>query len=100
MQKKKMTYRKLLSKDRILFLWKVCCEILNSALVNTSDRESGKAYFLQLVEGNEELSEIEKRYCREIFVYEFELSNARDKRGKPRECDKCQTIRYSDKFCE
>jgi len=59
-----------------------------------------KTYFLQLVEGNEELSEIEKRYCRERFIYDFELYNAMDKLGEPRECDKCQTTRYSDKYCE
>src|SRR5437588_9936913 len=66
----------------------------------TSDRESGKAYFLQLVEENEELSEVEKRYCRERNIYFFELKNAVDKEGEPRECDKCKTTRYSDKYCE
>src|SRR5207237_5873461 len=47
-----------------------------------------------------ELSEIEKQYCRERFIYFFELKNETNKLGKPRECDKCQTTRYSDKFCE
>src|SRR5439155_12161102 len=47
-----------------------------------------------------ELSEIEKRYCREKCVYVFELNNVRGKKGKPRECEKCKTTRYSDKFCE
>src|SRR5439155_18043371 len=47
-----------------------------------------------------ELSEIEKRYCREKCVYVFELNNVRGKKGKPRECDKCKMTRYSDKFCE
>src|SRR3989440_10124037 len=69
-------------------------------LVNTSDRESEKAYFLRLVEGNEELSEIKKRYCRERFIYGFELQNAVYRYGVPRECDKCQTTRYSDEYCE
>src|SRR5204863_8256477 len=59
-----------------------------------------KTYFLQLVERNGELSEIEKQYCRERFIYSFELNNARYKLGEPRECDKCQTTRYSDKYCE
>src|SRR5438874_2328923 len=72
----------------------------NNAVANTPYGENRKAHFLQLVEGNEELSEIEKRYCRERFIYEFELINARYKLGKPRECDKCQTTRYSDKYCE
>src|SRR6266511_3505138 len=73
----------------------------NNTLANvSSDRESQKAYFLQLVEGNEELSEIGKRYCRERFIYKFELQSAVYKWGEPRECDKCQTTRYSDKYCE
>src|SRR5438876_10556183 len=74
--------------------------MFNNAAANTPDRESRKAYFLQLVEGNEELSEIEKQYCRENYIYEFELQIARYKLGEPRECDKCQTTRYSDKYCE
>ena len=99
----KMSFGKLLSgisEDRQLFVRKVYNKMNDNASINTSDRENQKAYFLQLVEGNEELSEIEKRYCRERFIYDFELQNARNKRGEPRECDKCQTMRYSDKFCE
>jgi len=89
-----------LSGDRILFVLEVYSEMNNNALANTSDRESGKAYFLQLVDENEELSEIEKQWCREEYIYWFELQNARNKEGEPRECDKCQTTRYSDRFCE
>src|SRR5438094_7444872 len=98
-----MSYERLLSEvseDKRLFVWKVYSEMDNNAMVNTPDEESRKAYFLQLVEGNEELSEIEKRYCRERKIYDFELRNAVNKWGEPRECDKCQTTRYSDKFCE
>src|SRR5437764_15313348 len=69
-------------------------------MANTRGRESKKAYFLQLVEGNEELSELEKQWCREKYIYSFELHNAKHKNGKPRECDKCQTMRYSDRYCE
>src|SRR5437763_13012851 len=74
--------------------------MFNNATVNTPDRERGKAYFLQLVEGNEELSENEKRYCKGRYIYVFELNSAMYKLGEPRECDKCQTTRYSDRFCE
>src|SRR6185369_12525545 len=98
-----MSFNKLLprlSKDRKLFIWKVYDEMHNNAGVNTPDRESAKAHFLRLVEGNEELSEIEKQYCREKYIYGFELNNAVHKWGEPRECDKCQTTRYSDKYCE
>ena len=72
----------------------------NNALASTHDKESAKAYLLRLINGNEELSEIEKRWCREKFIYWFELHNAVYKYGEPRECDKCQTTRYSNKYCE
>ena len=45
-------------------------------------RESAKAYFLQLVKGNKELSEIEKQWCRERKIYNFELQNAEYKNDK------------------
>src|SRR5437660_5379834 len=95
-----MSFYRLLSEDKKLFVRKVYNEMNNSAVVSIHSRESRKAHFLRLVEGNEELSEIEKRYCREKYIYEFESQNARGKLGEPRECDKCQTTRYSDKYCE
>src|SRR5437764_7147562 len=98
-----MSYNILLSnfsEDRQSFLHKAHSEMHSNAMINTSDRENHKVYFLQLVEGNKELSEIEKQYCREKIIYGFELSNAKHKKGKPRECDKCKATRYSDKFCE
>ena len=57
-------------------------------------------YFLQLVNGNEQLSKIEKEFCREQYIYDFELMNALYKLGKPLECKKCKLTRYSNKFCE
>src|SRR5438874_6160872 len=99
-----MSFEKLLlglSEDRELFVRKVCNEMDKNAIANAhGNRENQKTYFLQLVEGNGELSEIEKRYCRERFIYDFELNNALYKLGEPRECKKCQTTRYSDKYCE
>jgi len=64
-----------LSKDRKLFVWKVYNEMVDNAFANTRGRENHQAYFLRLVEGNEELSEIEKKYCREEYIYVFELNN-------------------------
>ena len=98
-----MSHDKLLSEvpeDRRLFIQKLYNEINDNATANTSDRERKKAYFLRLVRGNRELSKIEKRYCRERYIYYFELQNSAYKMGEPRECDKCQTTRYSDKYCE
>ena len=98
-----MSHDKLLlelSQDRKLFVHKALNEMVNNADVNTSGREKKKTYFLQLVERNEELSEIEKQWCREKFIYWFELHNAKNKSGKPRGCDNCKAIRYSDRFCE
>ncbi len=99
-----MAFYRLLSgvsNDRELFIHKVYNEMDNNAIANAhGSEENRKTYFLQLVEGNGELSEIEKQWCRERFIYDFELKNARDKEGEPRECDKCQTTRYSDRYCE
>src|SRR5437660_8327592 len=85
--KVKMSFERLLSgrvsEDRKLFVRKVHKEMYVNADVNMRDRESRKAYFLQLVEGNEELSEIEKRYCRERYIYHFELQNAMYEWGEP-----------------
>src|SRR5436309_12990658 len=95
-----MSFDRLLSGDRKSFVWKVYGEMNGNVLANISDRGSKKACFLQLVRGNEELSELEKQWCREKYIYCFELSNAKYKYGKPRECERCQTTRYSDRFCE
>ena len=95
-----MSYKKLLSEDKKSFVRKVYSEMYNNAMANTHNRESKKIYFLQLVERNEELSEIEKQWCREKIIYGFELHNAKNKSGKPRGCDNCKAIRYSDRFCE
>ena len=72
----------------------------DNAIANTQSIENWKTYFLQLVERNEQLSENEKQYCREYFIYEFELYNAMYKWGEPRGCNKCKMTRYSDRFCE
>ena len=71
----------------------------DNALGN-SDRESRKDYFFSLVKKNKELSENEKEYCKERLIYNFELKSARDKLGKPKECNKCKLTKYSDRFCE
>src|SRR5437763_10562179 len=99
-----MSYQRLLlvrvSEDRRSFVYKVFNELNNNSIENAyGSRKNQKAYFLQLVEGNGELSELEKRYCREKMIYSFELDNATCKYGEPRECNKCQTTRYSDRFC-
>jgi len=95
-----MSHKRLLSEDKKPFVWNVYNEMDDNAMANTRGRESKKAYFLQLVEGNEELSENEKQWCREEFIYVVELENAMHKFGEPRECERCQTTRYSDRFCE
>jgi len=55
---------------------------------------------LQLVEKNKEISEKEKEYCSEKIIYSLELNNALYKLGKPLECKKCNSTRYSDRYCE
>ena len=94
-----MSFARLLPEDRKLSVHKIYDEMNNNTVSNVPDRESEKAYFLQLVKRKEELSEVEKRYCRERKIYFFELHNALYKQGEPRECDKCKMTRYSDKYC-
>src|SRR5436309_14956012 len=71
-----------------------------SAFPTVADGENMKVYFLQLVNGNKQLSEKEKEYCREKYIYESELNNALYKWGKPVDCKKCKSTRYSNRFCE
>jgi hypothetical protein len=94
-----MSHNKLLSLEREDLVYKIYNEMRNNADVN-SDKESRKDYFFSLVEKNKELSENEKEYCKEKFIYSFELRNARDKSGKPKECNKCKLTKYSDRLCE
>src|SRR5690348_7709054 len=89
-----------LSTERKQFVWKIYNEMENNAISTIPDRENRKEYFLQLVDGNKQLSEIEKKICREKYIYGFELMNALYKWGKPFECKKCKSTRYSNKFCE
>ena len=93
-----MSFHKLLSPDREEFVDKIYSEMTSSAIVNAPDNQ--KIFFLQLVEKNKEISEKEKEYCRERFIYFFELNNVLYKYGKPFECKKCNSTRYSDRYCE
>ena len=98
-----MSYNELfnsLSPVRQDFVGKIYNEMDNNATTNASDREDEKKKFLQLVEKNKEISEKEKEYCREYFIYLFENQNALHKLGKPLECKKCNSTRYSDRYCE
>ena len=84
-----MSFNKLLlslSPERENFVYKIDNEMRNDASAN-SDIESRKDYFFSLVKKNKELSENEKEYCKEEFIYQDELQNARDKMGKPKECN-------------
>src|SRR5437763_3373095 len=99
-----MSYERLLSSERRDFVRKVDNEMRNNALsvfpTDPTDRENRKVYFLQLVNGNKQLSEKEKEYCRERYIYESELDNASYKWSKPVDCKKCKSTRYSNRFCE
>ena len=81
-----MSFNRLLSgvpNDKKLFIYKVYNEMDNNAIAKAhGNEENRKTYFLQLVEGNGELSEIEKQWCRERFIYNFELQNAEYKNDK------------------
>ena len=94
-----MSFAKLLTPDREELSHKIYNGIHDNANANC-ERDSRKDYFCSLVKKNKELSENEKEFCKEKFIYQFELDNATDKRGEPRECNNCKTTRYSDKYCE
>ena len=94
-----MSYVELLSPERRKFAYKTYNEMRYNARVN-SDEESRKDYFFSLVKKNKELSENEKEFCKENFIYYFELNSITYKWGKPKECNKCKLTRYSDRFCE
>ena len=89
-----------LSPDRKDFVDKIFNEMDNNANTNALYRKDYKKKFLQLVEKNKEISEKEKEYLRERYIYFFELQNALHKWGKPLECKKCNSTRYSDRYCE
>jgi hypothetical protein len=55
---------------------------------------------LSLVTESNKLLENEKEYCRERYIFDFELNNAVYKWGKAKECNKCKLTRYSSKYCE
>ena len=94
-----MSFINLLSPDRRNFVNEIFIEMSN-ATTNTYDRENKRNRFLQLVKENKELFENEKEYCRETFIYNFELNNILYGFGEPRECKNCSLTKYSDRFCE
>ena len=95
-----MSFSQLLSEERVTFVFKIHNGMFDNANSTIPNRKNRKQYFLQLVNGNEQLSENEKEYCRERYIYDFELRSALEKVGEPFECKKCKLTRYSDRFCE
>src|SRR5690348_7451439 len=72
----------------------IASDIYDNDSSNTSFREIQKATFLSLVTENNKLLENEKEYCKERFIYDFELDNAVYKVGEPKGCNKCKFTRY------
>src|SRR2546430_13266256 len=103
-------YSNLIPSDKLEFIRKIYTELnVNATSIanntynygsETPYKEFEKDIFLSLVNERNEFLENEKRYCKERFLYYYELTNVTDKQGKPRECSKCGLIRYSDKYCE
>jgi len=94
---------------RLETLHRICNEINNNAssiakcihnASNVSYREMHKAAFFSLVDENIKLSRQEKKYCKNLYVYEFELNNVAYKWGTPKRCLNCKLTRYSEKYCE
>ena len=69
-----MSHNRLLlgtSNDRRLFTYEVYNEMNDNAIANTHGRENQEIYFFQLVQRNEQLSEMKNKHCREYFIYDF-----------------------------
>src|SRR6266511_3874523 len=64
------------------------------------DPEMHKHIFFSLINENKELPENDKGYCKERYIYHFELNHARNKTCRPRKCNKCNLTIYSTIFCE
>src|SRR5947208_10326597 len=99
-----MSFERLLSHDRREFVYKVDSEtyensvliandIYNNDPLNSYFNEIHKNAFLSLVNANEKLLTNEKEYCKEKFIYEFELKYARHEIGEPRKCKDCNMTR-------
>ena len=74
LQKKslKMSHDQLLSSlspERKQFVWKIYNEMVDNAYSTIPDRENEKEYFLQLVDRNKQLSEIEKKNIVEKNIF-------------------------------
>src|SRR5437764_5428385 len=105
-----MLFEELVSSDRKDFVHKTYNKIIDNAgsIVNKthnnnsiiSIREACKVTFLSLVADNKELLEIEKEYCRETYIHEFELANATVKLAEPKVCKRCKSTKYSKRYCE
>ena len=94
-----------ISSDRREFVYKIYYEIISNSVSITNDtyndnsseipeREVRKTTFLSLVTETNKLLENEKEFCKERYIYEFELSKAIHKSGEPKECSKCKLTRY------
>lgn len=94
-----MSLDKLVSYDRKEFVLKIFDEI-NHYIMANAPRNNYKDLFGSLVDKNKSLLEDEKIYCKEKSIYNFEFVNALYKIGIPVKCNKCNSIRYSDRFCE
>src|SRR5437763_6490958 len=73
---------------------------LNGLVLDISYKEIREAAFLMLLTRNNQLTESEKEYCKEDFIYISELKDAVYKYGESRVCNKCKLTRYSNRFCE
>src|SRR5437763_16332510 len=102
-----MSFENLISPERHEFVVQIYSEIQNnvtsSVTFNASDPsfyETQKATFFSLMNENNQLLENEKEYCKEKYVYDIELNLAMRKLGEPKECEKCNATKYSERFCE
>jgi hypothetical protein len=108
-----MPFRKLLlsiPSDRQVLVFRIFNEIYNDSVSTTHYnnhvgsitelRQKQKESFLSLIDENNKLLQDEKEYCKERFIYDYEIENATYKCCEPKKCNTCKLTRYSEKFCE
>ncbi|CAG8509840.1 2138_t:CDS:2 [Cetraspora pellucida] len=81
-------------------LHRIFMETYHISGVLSSDLESWADGFARLLSRNKELTEQDKKIIQEWSIEFFEGRKVRDKVGKQIECLECNSIKYSNMYCE
>ncbi|CAG8481511.1 22654_t:CDS:1 [Cetraspora pellucida] len=82
------------------YLQKVYRETYNTARVLSSGIETWENCFTRILYSNKGLTEKDKKIIQEWSIDFFEQRKERDESGKPMQCSKCNSIKYSYIYCK